>query len=160
MTDYTIRPAEPADARAVGTLVATLLAELYDREVAPDAIDGSAEAAGRLLGEDGFAAILGFAEASPVAVLTLSLCKSVYAKGSFGEIAEFYVAPAHRSRRLGRRMVEAAIAYARRAGWPHLEVGAPHVPRWQRSVDFYQACGFTMVGPRLHLDTPPSGVSP
>ncbi len=31
-----------------------------------------------------------------------------------------------------------------------LEVGAPSVPKWQRTVDFYLRNGFEEVGPRLY----------
>ena len=48
-------------------------------------------------------------------------------------------------------MLAAAAALARERGWPRLEVGAPDVPKWQRSLDFYLRCGFEEVGPRLRL---------
>lgn len=38
---------------------------------------------------------------------------------------------------------------ARGRGWPLLEVGAPAVPKRQRTVDFYLRRGFSIVGPRL-----------
>jgi GNAT superfamily N-acetyltransferase len=155
MTDYTIRPAGMGDAKAVGHQVARLLAELYGKDVTSEDLAKAAEAAGRLLTDERFAAYLALDASGEVcATLTLSTCVAVYAGGVFGEIAEFYVAPAHRSHGVGRLMVEAALEHARRRGWPHLEVGAPSVPLWQRSVDFYRACGFYIVGPRLHLDVP------
>ena len=33
-----------------------------------------------------------------------------------------------------------------------IEVGAPDLPRWQRTVDFYKRYGFTEIGPRLAFD--------
>jgi hypothetical protein len=40
-----------------------------------------------------------------------------------------------------------------------LEVGAPDVPRWQRTVDFYKRNGFKEVGPRLYLPLSENSVS-
>ena len=90
-------------------------------------------------------------EGQAVAALTLSECAALYAGGHFGEIAEFYVQPAHRSGGLGAKMLAAAAALASERGWPRLEVGAPDLPKWQRTFDFYQRCGFEEVGPRLRL---------
>ncbi len=146
-----IRPATVADAPALGALVTRLLAELHGEAVDPAAIDGATFAAHRLLAEHpGFAAFLAEDSAQrPVAMLTLSECCSLYAGGLFGEIAEFYVDPAWRSHGLGQRMIEAAVEEAKARRWPRLEVGAPDLPRWQRTVDFYKRCGFTEIGPRL-----------
>ncbi|MCG8354004.1 MAG: GNAT family N-acetyltransferase, partial [Kiloniellales bacterium] len=69
----------------------------------------------------------------------------------FGEITELYIDPRYRSSGLGATMIEAAERVARERGWPRLEVGAPDVPRWQRTVDFYTRYGFVQVGPRLKL---------
>ena len=38
-------------------------------------------------------------------------------------------------------------------GWQFLEVGAPGLPRWQRTVDFYLGNGFSVIGPRLERNT-------
>lgn len=147
----TIRPAILADAPAVGELVARLLAELHDQPIDQAEVDRATIAAHRLLAEHpGFAALLAQdGGRAPVAVLTLSECCAIYAGGRFGEIAEFYVDPAWRSRGLGRQMIDAAFAEAKVRHWSRLEVGAPDLPRWQRTVDFYKACGFAEIGPRL-----------
>jgi GNAT superfamily N-acetyltransferase len=137
----------------LGQLIAALLCELGGGPA--DAARGAALAAlaRELLAEPrGFAALIAEdAEGQAVAALTLSECAALYAGGHFGEIAEFYVQPAHRSGGLGAKMLAAAAALARERGWPRLEVGAPDVPKWQRSLDFYLHCGFEEVGPRLRL---------
>ena len=86
-----------------------------------------------------------------VGVMVLNDCSAICAGGRFGEICELYVGPDDRSAGLGRHLIEAAVDYARKAGWTRLEVGAPEQPRWQRTTDFYRANGFTLVGPRLRL---------
>ena len=148
-----IREARPADAESLGRLIADLLSEL---DGSPDDAARSAELgtlAAALLSEprEFTALIAEDGEGRAVAALTLCRCAALYAGGHFGEIAELYVAPAVRSSGLGARMVDAAAALARARGWRRLEVGAPPLPRWQRSLDFYLGAGFEEVGPRLRL---------
>jgi GNAT superfamily N-acetyltransferase len=148
-----IRQALPEDAAALGQLVAALLCELGGGPA--DAGRGAALAvlARELLAEPRrFAALIAEdAEGRAIAALTLSECAALYAGGRFGEVVEFYVKPAHRSGGLGAKMLAAAAALARERGWLRLEVGAPLLPNWQRSFDFYLRCGFDEVGPRLRL---------
>ena len=154
--EITIRVAGPADAAVLGRLIADLLTELA-RKPGEEGQAASLEAvaAGLLAMPDNFTALIAEDAAGEAqAALTLSACAALYAGGSFGEIAEFYVAPPHRSSGLGARMVEAAAKFARDRGWPRLEVGAPDMPRWQRTLDFYRRCGFEEVGPRLRLLLP------
>ncbi len=86
-----------------------------------------------------------------VGVVTLNECAAIYAGGRFGEISELYVDPEFRSKGVGAQLIEAAVEFGRERGWPDIEVGAPSVPVWQRTVDFYRRCGFEEVGPRLDL---------
>jgi GNAT superfamily N-acetyltransferase len=79
----------------------------------------------------------------PIGVLTLNECAATHARGRFGEIAELYVVPKARSLDVG------GVGFGREHGWHHLEVGAPAVPRFQRTVGFYLKNGFVEVGPRL-----------
>ena len=85
-------------------------------------------------------------------VITLNECASIYASGRFGDISEFYVRPRFRGLAVGKRLLEAAVQFARQRGWSRLEVGAPEVPKWQRSVTFYRQAGFSEVGPLLKLE--------
>jgi GNAT superfamily N-acetyltransferase len=59
--------------------------------------------------------------------------------------------PDGRSKNVGALLTEAAAAFGREREWPFIEVGAPSVPAWQRTVDFYLKCGFEEIGPRLQL---------
>ena len=54
-------------------------------------------------------------------------------------------------------LIEAAVVLGRERGWPNIEVGAPSVPAWQRTVDFYLRSGFEEVGPRLDLTIQSTG---
>ena len=59
--------------------------------------------------------------------------------------------PDGRSKNVGARLIETAAAFGRKREWPIIEVGAPSVPAWQRTVDFYLKHGFEEIGPRLQL---------
>ena len=146
-----LRQAEPEDADAVGDLVHRLLCELAPERTAELDPAKFRERADRLLRmPDRVWAFLALKDGkSPVGVILLNECASIYAGGLFGTITELYIAPEHRSRGLAPRLIEATVALARQRGWRRLEVGAPDVPRWQRTVDFYLKEGFVEVGPRL-----------
>lgn len=150
MSVPTIRLARLDEAHLVSDLVAALIEELSDGSVIPDASTYRATAKRLLVGAVGYRALLAFDD-DDAAVATLTLCPvaAIYAEGSFAQIAEFYVRPDHRGGGLGVRMVELAVEMARREGWTRLEVGAPHTPRWDRTVAFYRANGFEIIGPRL-----------
>jgi GNAT superfamily N-acetyltransferase len=148
---FSVHRAEPSDFERVGRLSFALLDELYP---ALGYERGAfVEAAKALLG--GGAGVWAFLAVTPdrgdVGLITLNECAAVYAGGRFGEISELYVVPELRSSGVGTALVDAAIAFARARGWPNLEVGAPSVPEWQRTVDFYRRRGFVEVGPRLDL---------
>lgn len=86
-----------------------------------------------------------------VGALTLNECAAIYAGGYFGEIADVYVTPICRSTGIGKSLVGTAIDFGKKRGWPFLEVGAPKLPKWQKTVNFYNRIGFKEIGPRLEL---------
>lgn len=146
-----VLPAGPGQAERVGTLVHKLLAELYP-ELGYER-DPCIETARKLLveGEGVWAFLATTPGGTDVGVVSLNECSAIYAGGRFGEISELYVTPDFRSKGVGSLLLEAAVALGRERGWPNLEVGAPSVPAWQRTVDFYCRHGFEEVGPRLDL---------
>lgn len=150
---FQIRRATLQDADLVGDLVTALLDELYDPEYGVQRRPIYRRAAAELIAvPDIYAAFVAMApENEALGVLTMSQCVSIYAGGRFGEINEFYVMPPWRKSGLGRALIAAATEEALRRGWPALEVGAPDLPRWQPTFEFYRRCGFTEIGPRLEL---------
>ncbi len=149
--EVAVRQASSKDCERVGQLVYELLTELY-----PGAAyqrNAFVDAARTLLtGSEGVWSYLATTSADrDVGVVTLNECAAIYAGGRFGEISELYVVPGFRSEGVGALLVEAAVAFGRERGWPNIEVGAPSVPTWQRTVDFYLRHGFEEVGPRLDL---------
>jgi len=80
----------------------------------------------------------------------IALCEShaLYAGGAFGVIQEIYVHPAHRSRGIGRKLIEAAIDQGRQRGWTRLEVCTPPLPEFAGSLTFYERHHFEITGGR------------
>ncbi len=151
--DIEIVEAQAGDAETVSRLVHALLVELFPEHSEAFDADRLRRTAETLLAEDAgvWGLIARTGNGQPVGVLMLNECASIYAGGRFGEISELYVAPAYRSTGAGARLVDAASEFAKSRAWSLIEVGAPDVPRWQRTVDFYLGYGFEEVGPRLSL---------
>jgi GNAT superfamily N-acetyltransferase len=84
-----------------------------------------------------------------VGVITVSTSAAIYAAGIVGTIQELYVVPALRSAAVGATLLSTVVEVGRASGWNRLEVGAPSQERWKRTIDFYEANGFTEIGPRL-----------
>lgn len=59
-----------------------------------------------------------------------------------GIIQEFFVLPGHRSRGVGRRILQNVKRQAALRGMTDLELCAPPLPEFQRTVDFYLREGF------------------
>lgn len=153
--DCTIRQAMRADAETIGLLVHRLLAGIMPPGQVASAAE-LAEAARRLFDEGhGFAAYLAEeADGTPAGLVSLTELCAVFARGRFGEVAELYVEPAWRSRRLGQRLLEVAAEHGRRVGWTRLELTAPHAedaPDAARAWAFYRRLGYVDAGPRMKL---------
>lgn len=80
----------------------------------------------------------------------IALCEShaLYAEGAFGIIQELYVDPAYRSRGIGKRLVEAAVAHGKKQGWKRLEVCTPPLPQFTGTIQFYERQRFEVTGGR------------
>jgi GNAT superfamily N-acetyltransferase len=148
-----IRLAGEADAESV----AGLLLQLFEELAAPKTSGYQLEAVTRttrnlLQGGDPVWAFLAEAGGSLIGVITLNECAAIYAGGRFGEISELYVSARFRALGVGKRLLAAAVQFARQRGWSRLEVGPPELPKWERAVTFYRQAGFSEVGPRLKLE--------
>jgi GNAT superfamily N-acetyltransferase len=152
MSEYFIRPAVLADAQVIFTFISSLLRGvdpeshyLYvEKNMMPPIQEYLTKDCGVyiFICEDESGAAQG--------VITLNECKAIYAFGAFGEISELYVMDNMRSKGLGEQLIRYAETFAKSKGWAQIEVGAPDVPKWQRTVDFYHRCGYETVGPRLY----------
>jgi GNAT superfamily N-acetyltransferase len=148
-----IRVAGSDDYELVGDNVAKLIHELFPEYKDQYPRNKMINAAKDLLqsGTGVWALIATADDGETVGVLTLNECAAISAGGSFGEIYELYVTPDWRSKEVGWDLIQAAADFGRERNWPYMEVGAPDLPRWQRSYDFYINHGFKEIGPRLEL---------
>ncbi len=148
-----IRQAMSSDSDTVAELVHGLLCELSGLPAHSIDLHDLVKAADGLVDQDrGVWAFLASNEHEhDIGVLTLNEGAAIYAGGKLGTISEFYVRPESRSDGVGPQLLEAAITLGRERNWGRLEVGAPSVPRWSRTVGFYLKNGFEEVGPRLKL---------
>ena len=142
---------QPGEGDIVGQLVHALICEVARAGSVLPTLEEFKLVATKLLTEDCryWAFLARDAGGEPIGVLTLNECAATYARGRFGEIAELYVVPQARSLDVGGTLLGAAIGFGRERGWNHLEVGAPAVPRFQRTISFYLKNEFVEVGPRL-----------
>jgi len=148
METYEIRPETAADSDDVCNLALALLSELFPDTYTVEQLRPVTE---RILqeSEDVFP-FIAICDGQPVGLIVLNQCTAIYALGDFGEISELFVDPTLRSSGLGAKLIEKAVEFAQSKSWTMLEVGAPDVPRWQRTVDFYLRSGFWEIGPRLY----------
>ena len=152
-----IRLATASDSHTVGNLVCRLNCELLPDEFdLSDQVRFSSNARSLLENENGFWVALAFNEASdgelsPIAMMSMNEGHALYTPNCVGEIMELYVDPTQRSAGVGARLVAFAVEFGRERGWPVIKVGAPEVPQWQRTLDYYVKCGFCERGPRLMM---------
>lgn len=138
------------DAVAVAHLVGSLFEELHDGEPVPEYRLGSVETVLRDTARSfGFVAC---DDERPIGIVLLTEGVAIFAGGVFGQITELYVAPQYRSRGVASQLLRAVRSLGRERGWKRMDVGAPHQPRWSRSLHFYESEGFVEVGPRLRFD--------
>ncbi|WP_084456957.1 GNAT family N-acetyltransferase [Desulfogranum mediterraneum] len=137
------------DMSEVAALVRALLLEL-EPALSEEILAMSCEqVARRLFAEGKLHAFLAREGGRAVGVITLNECAAIYAGGVFGEISELYVLPGHRSRSIGRRLLDAAADKASSLEWKRLEVGTPAPAAWPETVRFYEANSFKHTGARL-----------
>ncbi|MDD3731202.1 MAG: GNAT family N-acetyltransferase [candidate division Zixibacteria bacterium] len=143
-----IRYAVRQDAPIVMKLVNKLLAELRGHSVTMDET-ALIDKTKTFLKNKQVIALLLTTEGSDIGLITISPCKAIRTEGEYGIIQEFYIEPEFRSKGYGKELLEKAYHIARTKKWPRLEVGAPSLPQWERTLKFYEKNGFEQCGPRL-----------
>jgi GNAT superfamily N-acetyltransferase len=145
--------AEPTDAELVGELVYALLMEFYADQSYLFPLEKMKAAAAELIQPGtGVWSFLATRGSEVVGMINISECSAIYAGGKFGEITEFYIKPAFRSQKVGEKLISHVKDFAKERGWGTLEVGAPDLPRCQRTMNFYLSSGFSEIGPRLGIN--------
>jgi len=144
--------AKQNDANLVASLVYDLLFELFpeQKNLFPLA-KLKITATEMLQPSTGVWSFLAISNGQVAGMINLNECAAIYAGGKFGEITEMYVKPKYRSTAIGEKLIQQSKLFAQERSWKVLEVGAPDLPRCQRTVDFYQKVGFNEVGPRLEM---------
>ena len=84
-----------------------------------------------------------------VAFFTLAESFAFFAHGAYGIINELWVAPGHRSKGVGGKVLGLIEELARDSGWERVDVSAPPDDKWIRSFEFYKKYGFTFTGKKL-----------
>ena len=84
-----------------------------------------------------------------IGLLTLHETDALFAKASFVEIMEFYVAPDFRSQGVGKRLLDRVVVYSKEMNWSALTLNAPPQSSSPASIRFYEREGFTHKGPYM-----------
>ncbi len=127
------RVAGPDDAG----LVAELLYEFNGEGLAPAALAARMEQAAGIE-----TAFLGEWEGSPAGLLILRLVPTLSGAEDWAEITEMYVRPGFRRKKIGKVMLQAAIAHARERGCHELHLLVD--PRNGSAQTFYSTLGFRL----------------
>ncbi|OSN07815.1 aminodeoxychorismate synthase component I [Lonsdalea iberica] len=147
-----LRLAKPEDAQAMTDAVYQLLRELGGP--GPQfSHDGARRAALRITASPDF----GFAylvedpfSRAIIGLATVSRVHALRASSEYGILQELWVAPDHRSARLGQQLLAAVDREAQRRGWPMIEATLPMdgYPALEKLTRFYQAAGYASAGTR------------
>lgn len=73
---------------------------------------------------------------------------SLYAEGAIGTIAELYVSPMYRSKKIGQMLINTIEDFAKSRNWNRLEVTTPPLPEFDNTMVFYEREGFEISGGR------------
>ncbi|MGH2716535.1 MAG: GNAT family N-acetyltransferase [Thermoleophilaceae bacterium] len=131
----TVRPAELADAEAIGRLLHDFNTEFGDFTPGPRAL---AERVGQLLASGDITVMLG--GAGPDGLALLRFRPSLWTETLDCYLEELYVAPERRGQGLGRALMEAAMDAAREAGAAHMDLGTSEDDVAARAL--YEKLGF------------------
>jgi ribosomal protein S18 acetylase RimI-like enzyme len=131
-----VRRAQAADARVIGRLLHDFNTEYDEPTPGPDAL---AERIALLLAEGQTTVLLGGAGPDGLAVLRFR--RSIWTPGLECYLAELYVVPDRRGQGLGRALMEAAMAQARRQGADYMDLGTSEDDVAARAL--YESLGFS-----------------
>ena len=151
VADIIIRPGGPDDALTIAELVTALTHEICERSGSPPFdldVSATSETCRRLIEEGAYLTLMAFADRSPIAVATISEGNALYVGGALATVQEFYVVPEWRSRGVGASLIEHVRDLGRERKWKAIELCTPPLPAFDRTVTFYEECGFGVSGGR------------
>jgi GNAT superfamily N-acetyltransferase len=150
-TALTIRQATATDTPAVARMAGELLDEIM-RAIGEQAfnfdLDVTTTRLHDFLQNEKYFVFVAEADGDPAGFIAMYESHALYAEGAFGTIAELFVRPRFRSRKTGERLIDEARSFGRARGWTRLEVTTPPLPRFDRTLAFYEGLGFSITGGR------------
>ena len=150
------REANVHDSETIGSLVVditTEICELTNAKYFDIDLNNTIQRCNDLMSKGHYAAIIGFSENNPIAVVTISETYALYAGGKIGVIQEFYVSPDFRDSGVGSLLVEHVKNYGKKNQWSCIELCTPPLPEFERTLNFYQKNGLNPVGGRKMRQT-------
>jgi GNAT superfamily N-acetyltransferase len=131
-----VRLGQLADAEAIGQLLHDFNEEFDEPTPGPSRLT---ERVSQLLDEDQISVLL--AGEGPDGLAVLRFRPAIWSEALECYLAELYVVPHRRGRGLGRALMQAALATARRRGADRIEVGTSESDVAARTL--YESLGFT-----------------
>ena len=149
---FTIQRAIASDAQEVAVMVGELLAEIMNAIGVQAFNFDLAETTSRLqdfLNREKYFVFVARGESgNPAGFIALYESYALYAEGAFGTIPELYVRPQYRTNGLGLHLVSQAKSFGIARYWTRLEVTTPPLPRFDKTLAFYEREGFSITGGR------------
>ena len=149
---FTIQRAIASDAQEVAVMVGELLAEIMNAIGVQAFNFDLAETTSRLqdfLNREKYFVFVARGESgNPAGFIALYESYALYAEGAFGTIPELYVRPQYRTNGLGLHLVSQAKSFGIARCWTRLEVTTPPLPRFDKTLAFYEREGFSITGGR------------
>jgi GNAT superfamily N-acetyltransferase len=145
------RVATIRDAEIIGSLVIDLTTEickLTNEKHFDIDLNGTIKRCKKLIKDGHYSVIIGVNDNQPIAVATMTETYSLYAGGKIGVIHEFYVCPEFRSFGVGSMLIENVKSYGAKHDWSCIELCTPPLPKFDRTLRFYEKNGLTPVGGR------------
>lgn len=151
-----VKRAELSDSEAITEMEILLLREIMDRTNLPHFNINQEEICCNVqefIGNQKMWFFTAYEADSCIGFVGLCEACALYAQGSYGIITELFVRAEHRSKQIGKQLLEKVAALGQERQWQRLEVTTPPLPEFQQSLDFYISNQFAISGGRkLKLD--------
>ncbi|HEY1687530.1 MAG TPA: GNAT family N-acetyltransferase [Solirubrobacteraceae bacterium] len=131
-----VRVADSTDVKSIGRLLHDFNTEYDDPTPGPERL---AQRVAELLDEGQTAVLL--AGSGPDGLALLRFRPALWSEGLECYLAELYVVPALRGEGIGRALMNAAIAFARKRGAEHMDLGTGEQDAAARAL--YESLGFS-----------------
>lgn len=139
MSDFTVRRADAADAHAIGQLLYDFNTEYDEPTPSPSAMAQRIET----LIADGDTVVILIGR-KPLGLAVLRFRPAVWNEALECYLAELYIVPERRGQGLGRKLMQAAMATARKEGATYMDLGTSEDDKAARGL--YESLGFSNRG--------------